>query len=144
MSAGFVELWLSGSAGRWFNSVGGQFAAACLRKLSTGADAAAAAACIIMWPTIVYHMQRLTAYRAVQLVLLACRLHFAVFSLCATDHVQFECAFRKEIPHIANLAIQMFRGSVCQLLFCFSLLNSVFGIRFDYACAALSCRFFNN
>lgn len=47
-----------------------------LRKLSTDS-----AACIIMWPTIVYHMQRSMAYRAVHLGLLACRLHFAVFSL---------------------------------------------------------------
>lgn len=45
-----------------------------LRKLSTDS-----AACIIMWPTIVYHMQRSMAYRAVHLGLLACRLHFAVF-----------------------------------------------------------------
>lgn len=61
------------------------------------------AVCIIMWPTIVYHMQRSMAFQAVHMGLLACRLHFAVFSLalCATDH-RLSTTDHQEGQHLQN------------------------------------------
>lgn len=70
-----------------------------LRKLSTDS-----AACIIMWPTIVYHMQRSMAYRAVHLGLLACRLHFAVFP--SSPPTLFLCVCHRPPAELATFGWQ--------------------------------------
>lgn len=70
-----------------------------LRKLSTDS-----AACIIMWPTIVYHMQRSMAYRAVHLGLLACRLHFAVFP--SSPPTLFLCVYHRPPAELATFGWQ--------------------------------------